>query len=405
MIRNIRIKNFKAIKDLTIELTPFTVLIGENSSGKSTVIQALDFLCSIASRDIDEYLKDRDWEFDEIKSHFSAPDDSVCFTTDICINEVTLLWEISINNCDGKWQIKESICNAVSNECYLSYGCQPHDMPFDFSQLNIKSSALKMLDIDRTIPTTAKFDPVLFGLKSLLSSSNSFELLSPDRMRSRGSRGKPDNIGIGGEKLAAYIHGMLPHKKNELNKLLSDFIGYEIKITTTTKGQPGWVEMYLVETWDNKETKIKKRYISDGLLRIIALSAILVAHESKKSSQQSPTLENGYLRGLIMLDEIEDGISPDYSEKLIEYFRKMVVDMKRQVVVTSHSPVMLNFVDETDIQFMWRDNKGNINVKPLFMTDEMKGTLDILGPGEVWLNYPKETIIERISMVQEGAHD
>jgi len=396
--------NFKALKDLTIEFTPLTVLIGENSSGKSTVLQALDFLCSITSRDIDEYLKDREWDFGEIKSQFSLPEESIYFESVIEIDGTSLCWKISINNDDGKWTIKERINDKQSKECYLSYNQGQKDFPFDFSQLSIKSSALKMLDIDKSPSKDGKCNPVIFKLKAWLSSSNSFELLTPDRMRSRGSRGKPDDIGMGGEKLAAFIHGMLPHKKSELNKLVSDFIGYDVKIATTTKGQQGWVEMYLIETWGTMEVKIKKRYISDGLLRIIALTSVIANHDGRKSGHFSSGAGSGNMKGFIMLDEIEDGISPSHSEMLIRRFKTMVSDLKRQVVITSHSPVMINFIDEDSIQFLWRDKAGTIHAEPLFKTDKMRETLDILNPGEVWLNYTREEIIEKLSGSQEGVN-
>ena len=390
---------------MTIEFTPLTVLIGENSAGKSTVLQALDFLCSMTSRDIDEYLMDREWDFSEIKSQFSRPDESICFITDIEIDGIRLLWDISINNDDEKWQIKESVINKETKECYLSYGRVSRDVPFDFSQLNVKSSALKMLDISKAIPASGKYDPVLLKMKAWLASSSSFELLSPDRMRSRGSRGKPVDIGMGGEKLAAFVHGMLPHKRKKLNIMLSEFVGYDIEISTTTKGQPGWVEMFLVEKWGKNEIKIKKRYISDGLLRIIALTAVIANHESKKPGYSPLTSENGSPKGLIMLDEIEDGISPAQSEMFIGRFKTIVNEMKRQVIITSHSPVMVNYIDEADIQFMWRDANGAIHARPMFKSNEMKDTLDILNPGEVWLNYSKDEIVERLSSLQEATHD
>lgn len=46
MFRRIRIKNFKSIRDLELELTPVTVLTGESMTGKSTVLEAMDFFCS-----------------------------------------------------------------------------------------------------------------------------------------------------------------------------------------------------------------------------------------------------------------------------------------------------------------------------------------------------------------------
>ena len=52
MLKKLTIRNFKAIHDMTIAFSPLTVLIGENAAGKSTVLQAIDFLRSAASRDI-----------------------------------------------------------------------------------------------------------------------------------------------------------------------------------------------------------------------------------------------------------------------------------------------------------------------------------------------------------------
>ena len=385
---------------MSLQLTPFTVLVGENSSGKSTVLQALDFLCSVATRDIDAYLKDREWDFSDIKSQFASSSDNISFITHFEIDDKQLLWEISINSTFGKWSILEKITDVDTKECYLSFGQKEPDIPYNFSQLNIESSALKTLDINIEDYKGSKYSPILFKLKSLLMSSCSFELLSPDKMRSKGSRGKVNDIGLGGERLAAFIHGMPPQKRNELNKALSEFIGYDVKISTTTKGQPGWVEMYLVESWADNEIKVKKRYISDGLLRIIAFLAILVNQDRKK-----PALDDFATKGVMMLDEIEDGIHPFHSEKLVERFKKVTKETKQQIVITSHSPVILNFIDEDDIVLMWRDQDGEIRAKPLFETIAMKETLDILNPGEVWLNYPKDSIIEMLLSQQEDKYD
>ncbi|HEY4422772.1 MAG TPA: AAA family ATPase [Pyrinomonadaceae bacterium] len=43
MIKSIRFQNFKALRDTTLSLGPFTLIVGPNGSGKSTVMQALRF--------------------------------------------------------------------------------------------------------------------------------------------------------------------------------------------------------------------------------------------------------------------------------------------------------------------------------------------------------------------------
>lgn len=41
IFKNIRVKNFKGLKDISTPLSDFTCVIGENNAGKSTFIQAL----------------------------------------------------------------------------------------------------------------------------------------------------------------------------------------------------------------------------------------------------------------------------------------------------------------------------------------------------------------------------
>ena len=48
MFKSLRLERFKNFKDATLELGPFTVLIGSNASGKSNIRDAFRFLHGIA---------------------------------------------------------------------------------------------------------------------------------------------------------------------------------------------------------------------------------------------------------------------------------------------------------------------------------------------------------------------
>ena len=41
MITRFRVQNYKALRDVTLDLTPMHVLIGPNDSGKTSVLEAL----------------------------------------------------------------------------------------------------------------------------------------------------------------------------------------------------------------------------------------------------------------------------------------------------------------------------------------------------------------------------
>ena len=70
-ISKIEIDNFKSLVDFEMELPKFTCLIGLNGSGKSTVLQALDFVSQLAMGDMGEWLRERRWTSNELKSKLS----------------------------------------------------------------------------------------------------------------------------------------------------------------------------------------------------------------------------------------------------------------------------------------------------------------------------------------------
>ena len=45
MISRVSIRNFKCLRDVQIDLERFTVFVGPNASGKSSILQAVDLLC------------------------------------------------------------------------------------------------------------------------------------------------------------------------------------------------------------------------------------------------------------------------------------------------------------------------------------------------------------------------
>src|SRR5580693_7352262 len=56
MLKRLRVKNFKLLRDMELEfeLDVPTVLIGPNASGKSTVIEVLDFLARCANEGLEQ---------------------------------------------------------------------------------------------------------------------------------------------------------------------------------------------------------------------------------------------------------------------------------------------------------------------------------------------------------------
>jgi FtsZ-binding cell division protein ZapB len=74
-------------------------------------------------------------------------------------------------------------------------------------------------------------------------------------------------------------------QQNWLNKTISDFIGYEIKVKTIDFGEK--IELVINENFSNQEIKVGNEHISDGLLRIVAFAALAI-NERKAGFFLSP---------------------------------------------------------------------------------------------------------------------
>ncbi|MCL2137969.1 MAG: AAA family ATPase [Treponema sp.] len=409
MLKKLIIRNFKAIVDMTIEFTPLTVLIGENGCGKTTILQALDFLRSAASRDIPEYLREKDWDFHNLKSLCSGlVDKPIEFISEwnfpVNGKPQTIQWEFSVDviasdngNQNGKYIIKEKIIRQADGSMILVY-------PDSLGQMNIQSSALKYAA--GTSWNTDEMDKLSF----FLSQSVNFELLSPDRLRSGKKMPFSKCIGAGGVTSAYFIHKLERPEKNLLNTIVSDLIDTKVEIQTFDQGSR--VELILVTKKAGETMYIESEHISDGILRIIAYAAITMdtinksanannvyAAEPKKAYiDDITTLQNGF----VLLDEIEDGINPYLSEKILLLLRSHAKKEEKQVILTTHSPVMLNDFEPEEIVFLWKDKRGSVHSRKFFDTEEMRELLEALNPGEVWINLQKDEILEKLSCTNEG---
>jgi predicted ATPase len=406
MLKKLTIRNFKAIEDMTIEFSPLTVLIGGNGCGKSTVLQALDFLRSAAFRDIPEYLRDRGWKFSELKSQCDGGKDKPiqfisewAFTINYSVEE--LVWSLSVDYKE-KWMIQEQLVRKSDGISVLSYHIDGiTDNPASLGGLYIQSSALKY--VAGTSINTDQIDL----LSVFLSTSTSYELLSPEKMRSGLKYSNYSylicDIGINGEELAQCIENMIETQKQCLNKTLSEITGRNFSVKTVDMGNK--VEMILVENTAHSIITTNSSHISDGLLRLIAFCVIsqnfdsaLIGSDNRCISDKEGHLVDGFKKsvakcGMILLDEIEDGINPYLTQKVIDLLRSVEQNQGCQVIATTHSPVILNDVTPDDIRLLWRDQSGSSHCKKIFTIKELRDSLDFLYPGDALMNTKEEDLL------------
>jgi predicted ATPase len=419
MLKKLTIRNFKAIQDMTIEFTPLTVLIGGNSCGKSTVLQAIDFLRSAAFRDIPEYLREKGWKIEELKSQLNRGQDKpiefIALFDFIIEHKVeTIQWTFIVNQNNGSWNIKEEMIKPEDNTILFSrgfgkggpmvaggpgaYAGSPTAVAHDINEILLQSSWLKYLQL-------VNEKPELLALKQFLMETTYFGLLSPDNMRNSDKSNNTNDIGIGGISLAPFIYCMVEELKDKLNDMVSQLVGFTVQVNTIDLG--GRIELFIDEKFNDSSTRINKDHISDGLLRIVAFVAIAL---QRKLIPQLPKWNGDVLskdgisitidyiddpHGIILLDEIENGINPYLTEKVTEMLNEITKKTERQIILTTHSPIILNDLDPNDVVLLWKADDGSIHSRPLFSIEELKDMLEFVNPGDAWMNIRQEDLLAK----------
>ena len=403
MLKQVTIKGFKGITDLTLNLDKINVLIGINSSGKTTILQALDLLANCVSRDVSEYLKDKNWKVSDIKSQISKSSllsYNALFEFEENGNPFLLIWQIefklisatsvnltkeSILKVNGKWN--KAYCNIDKQQklfenaiplytyrdgivIYEAFHDQKAKNQESEFYLSLGSSGLKIIDF------AGNKDICL--LKEFLKHTTNFETLAAENMR-RSSRGTTEDIGIGGKQLAAFIKQMNPQQKEDYTKIVHSILNSMDSIDAYTKGTPGWVELFINEKFGSNDIKVRPYHISDGTLRILAFVALL---------------NTQYDLGLLMLDEIENGLNPYITTKIVELLYEFTSQTRHQLLLSTHSSLMLDDFKPEDIIYVYRDNDGRIKAKKVFNTKKIKTFLDYMSPGEIWINLTEKELLE-----------
>lgn len=371
MIEAITIRNFKSLEQVTLHLGKFNCLVGMNGAGKTTILQALDLLAQLMHGNVDQWLEARGWTSKDLHCRTEGPravPRSIPLTIDLRLDDGRLLsWGSLLNRSNMRITAEETrlgnepIFVVLSNK-YNLLG-QWHEITQDYS-----GSLLASLK-DTLLP------PELKTLRDAIRNIRSLELLSPHLLRKR-SRAQDKDIGAGGEKLSGFLATLKGEQKAQLLAVLRQFYP-RLRDFRVAKVRGGWWRLMVTEAVQSADDPTQEKLLeteasqlNDGLLRILAMLA-------QANSQRS---------GMLLLDEVENGINPEIVEKLVN----ALVNSPVQVLVTSHSPMILNYLDDDvarqAVQFVYKTPRGQTRVRRFFELPGIGDKLNYMGPGEAFVD-------------------
>lgn len=382
MLTRLHVKNFKSLLDTEIVFSKNSFLIGMNGTGKTSILQAVDFLSVIARGEgaIEQWLKERTWDKKELNFYGTRK-----YLIDIDVNFLlkgaSYRWSISFNS---------QLLKCTTEKIFLVKDSSDKDEEI----LSVEGNVYRIGKGEKETIHFKYTGSILSGLKKeilgkelenirlFFSHIRSAELLSPLLMKKK-AREAHEGIGLGGEKLSAFLNGLSPEKQNNVREKLIKFFPNIEKFETSSL-KSGWKKLSMVERYNKATITTESTHLSDGMLRILAILAQLETTES-----------------VLIFDEIEDGINQEFVEKLTD----ILIASPHQTLIATHSPLLLNYLEDAiakeSMLFVYKTKEGATKVKNFFELLKQHQHVsdheyDLFGPGELMQRVDLVELNEKI---------
>jgi predicted ATPase len=366
-IKSIKVDNFKSLVNFELPLAKFSCLVGLNGSGKSTVLQFFDFLSQQFRGDLSGWLKKRQWEFSDLNSKLTNNQNIDFEIVLVHDNGIEIDWWASFNRQTLRCT-REHV--AWDNNLILRVR-GGHYKISDLPNKKVTRSVIQgeiTFDYQGSVLSQVKEAQLpneLLELKKFFIDLHALDLLAPELLRQR-TRDAGNSLGLGGEKLSAFLHEIGEVKRDYIQDKLTK-IYPQFKHLDILSLRSGWKSLTVREQFGDTIVKTEARHVADGFLRMLAVFAQL-------SKEQS----------FLLLDEIENGVNPE----LIEFLIDELVGASPQVLITTHSPMVLNYLeDEIAIEgviYIYKNQRGATQAIRLFDLPRMREKLTVMGAGEVY---------------------
>jgi predicted ATPase len=343
MIDKASFLNFKSLRDVQVDLERFTVFVGPNASGKSSILQGLDLLCLA----FNTQGGDTEGRVIGAKSHGSQ-------------EPVELSAEVA-----GHW---------------YRYRTRSPDAP----KINILRPSTKWTGDGRGESDDPKaadwreWKGAPGGMvplpRSVLLRLEASNLIQP-RQTPDPAIMAPDGTG-----LHSALANMALNEPDTWQRLQADLqrIIPTIRRLRHTKAVASQPTSLLFDTVG--ADSLSAQQVSEGTLLVLGMLAALHASDSPN---------------LVLLDDLDRGLHPKAQKDLIALLRGLLnTKSELQIIATTHSPYMLDCVDTNEVRMTFLNDDGATVCAALASHPKFPKWKDEMTPGEMWSLFGERWLVE-----------
>ena len=366
-LRYFRLKNFKAVQDSRIiRFTPLTVFIGNNGSGKSSIVEGLETFQTIVERGLDEAMQQ--WRGIEYIRHQGISHK---------------LRERNVNRPYDANPIRFAVGGRLFRAVMqISRGMGGNEIFIQRERLIRKKQPDIIRDAQGKVYYWQSDEPVRW---SPVSDGESiferylhefitewqFVSLIPQEMGSpkpQKRTGGSIRLAKDGSNIAEYvlsIRDVDPDAFDGIVETLQYVLPYAGDLQPALTSE---LERMVYLQMTEGHFKVPGWLLSTGTLRIVALLALL-RHPKPPS--------------LVVIEEIENGLDPRTIHLLVDEIRNTVESGRTQIILTTHSPYLLDLLDLSHIVLVDRVNGEPTFSRPADQEALQEWTRDF-GPGRLY---------------------
>lgn len=361
MIRKIKIRNFKSIRELSLPLGRITVLIGENGSGKSNILEAVALGAAAANNKLDnEFLYSRGIRVTQnpafMRAAFDSPSTAEKIVLSFAAGDGTD-YDFTLFN-DNKPYSGWSELFPVKPENSVAALRRLQDL-IASGHLNLNEEVTP--GVWRRI-LRGQIDSEVFAYleEFLIYSPENSILRSPDR------EGQIQPLGIRGEGLFRYLQ----HLSSDENKSrLADikqrmkFLEWFRDFAISDESPESEARIEIQDKYVAKDVgALDQLSANEGFLIILFYFALLVGSETPR---------------FLAIDNVDNALNPKLCTRLMKEIVGLAKKYEKHLLLTTHNPAILDGLnlddDEQRLYVVYRTKVGETKLKRVLKPKEQEG--------------------------------
>ncbi|WP_168016148.1 AAA family ATPase [Halomonas salinarum] len=367
MLKQININNFKSYKAQVLHLSPLTLMIGANASGKSNALEAFRFLCwlsqgqklSVLKHRVDDseqilrgQVKDLGYLGAESFQLGCRTDDSVWNQFDVEVtlrdSELHITNESIVSPSEGfpLYRVEQPSL-GLSTDVRVAYnnfakgGKKPQvtctDQILIMSQL--ASSAMFQSGHKKA---QVEIPKVTGRLQKLLENTL---FLDPVPSLMRGESYPEKQLRGDCANLSGVLYSLW--QDSNARPIIIEFIKslpeQDVQDIEFFEDRRGQVALELIESFGGQARKYPVELLSDGTLRVLAIAASIL------SAPEGST---------VVIEEVDNGVHPSRARQLLATMREQAESRNVHLLLSTHNPALMDALPDRslgDVVFCYRN--------------------------------------------------